>query len=67
MSFYGDSDEVYMLLRTASHKTRAFITNAKGLKGFLVRGIISIIKEAISSGEIKEVIKYQNINPKKIL
>ena len=36
LSYLGSNDEVYELMRTTSHKTRAYMTNAKGLKGYLV-------------------------------
>ena len=58
LSYFGDSDQVYYLMQTTSHRTRAYITNASGLKGFLVRGVISILKEAESSGELKKVTRY---------
>ena len=41
MSYYGDRDDVYRLLQRASHTTRAYLYNANGLKGFLVKGIVA--------------------------
>ena len=43
MSFYGNNEVVTGLMQTLSHKTRAYIVNAKGLKGFLKAGLISIL------------------------
>ena len=43
-----------------SHKTRAYIVNADGLKGFLVKlgKVVQIIKAAEKSGEIDEVLMW---------
>ena len=36
LSYFGSNEEVYDIMRRTSHKTRAYIINAEGLKGFLV-------------------------------
>ena len=36
LSYYGTNERVYYLLQRTTHKTRAYIINAVGLKGFLV-------------------------------
>jgi len=46
LGFLGDSDEILNLMQRLSHSTRAYLVNAKGLKGFLVLGITAIFKEA---------------------
>ena len=46
-SLYGDSDQVLEIMRRASHRTRAYIVNAKGLKGFVVKpDLMKILNEA---------------------
>ena len=35
LSYYGNNVEVFELMQTTSHLSRAFIINANGLKGFL--------------------------------
>ena len=37
LSFYGFDSEVCYLMQIMSHKTRAYIVNTDGLKGFLPR------------------------------
>ena len=45
LSYFGGKDEVHGLMRVMSHKTRAYIKNAEGLKGFLVTsGITHLLK-----------------------
>ena len=48
-------------MQTMSHKTRAYFFYACGLKGFLARGTISILKQAELNGEIRAVTRYQHI------
>ena len=45
LSFYGTSEIVYQMLRAVSHKTRAYITNAVGLKGFLIPTITPVLRD----------------------
>ena len=44
LSFFGTSELVYEMLRTVSHKTRAYITNAVGLKGFIIPTITPVLR-----------------------
>ena len=45
LGFLGFRDEVIPILQAISHGTRAFIINANGLPGFIVRrGIIHILE-----------------------
>lgn len=37
LSFFGMAENVLVMMRKLSHQTRAYIFNAGGLKGFLVR------------------------------
>ena len=46
LSFAEDREKTYELLQTISHSTRAYLYNAKGLKGFLVNGIPELIRKA---------------------
>ena len=47
LSYYGNPREVYELMRIASHKTRAYIVNAGGLKGYLVNySFLTILQKA---------------------
>ena len=63
MSYYGKSTEVYALMQELSHKTRAFIKNASGLRGFLVNfSIDEELREASDNGELEKFTKYQNVN-----
>ena len=36
LGFFGFSSEVYELMQTLSHGTRAYLLNADGLRGFLI-------------------------------
>ena len=50
-------------MQTLSHKTRAFLVNAQGLKGFLERyRIDEILDGAQENGEFEEVAKYHTID-----
>ena len=58
-SFFGDSTEVCDFMRQASHKTRAYIVNAKGLPGFLVKPtIIETLRVAENAGKLDHVTKW---------
>ena len=46
LSFYGDSDDVYILMQLVSHTTRAYLKNEQGLKGFLICGYIQCLHQA---------------------
>ena len=60
LSFVGYLHQVPGILQKLSHKTRAYIVNADGLKGFLVKlgKVLQIIKAAEKSGEIDEVLMW---------
>ena len=62
LSFFGCSQEVLYLMQRFNHKSRAYISNAGGLKGFLVPQIIAILKEANRNGEIQYVARYQKVD-----
>ena len=52
----------------ASHTTRAYITNAHGLKGFLTCGVIRALKELERSEKnLLEVTKYQDVTIESVL
>ena len=46
LSYAEDRERIYELMQTISHSTRAYITNAEGLKGFLVFGIPELVLKA---------------------
>ena len=53
LSYVDHREEVVVILQNLSHKTRAYIINAAGLKGYLVwEPIKRILKEAKASGRI---------------
>ena len=65
LSYYGSNDEVYELMRRASHKTRAYITNAGGLKGFLVPFSVSSVLRTLAknvNGELTKLQKYHQFS-----
>ena len=37
LSYYDHAEKVYVVMRKMSHQSRAYIVNAGGLKGFLIR------------------------------
>ena len=61
LSYLDDSKNVNSLMQQISHRARAYIFNAKGLKGFLVPGVISIIEKANSEGKLEPLYQYQRI------
>ena len=62
LTFYGDINDVYHLLQITSHKTRAYILNANGLKGFLVPTVTSVLKKALADDELADVTEYQRVD-----
>ena len=63
LSFFGFSHEVFELMQTLSHSTRAFIFNAERLNGFLVKlDICQILHDAYESGELEQAEKHQSFN-----
>ena len=60
LSFFGFSHEVFELMQTLSHSTRAFIFNADRLNGFLVRlDICQILHDAYENDELEQAEKHQ--------
>ena len=49
-------------MQKLSHKTRAYIVNEKGLKGFVILSVATILKEAQKSGELDQATTHQHIN-----
>ena len=62
MTYYGDSDNVHMLMQLGNNKTRAYFVNENGLKGFIVRGVIGLLKDLEMTPEWKEVTQYQHVD-----
>ena len=62
MTYYGDSDNINMLMQLGSNRTRAFFVNDHGLKGFAVRGVIGLLKDLEATPEWKEVTQYQHVD-----
>ena len=62
LSFVGDSDEVYDIMQKTSHTSRGYISNVNGLKGFVVRGIVTTFSEGKASGEFEKLGKYHQFN-----
>ena len=59
LSYFGDKDEVHGLMRVMSHKTRAYIKNADGLKGFLITSSITqLLKQLVGSQELEKLSEY---------
>ena len=59
LSFFGYSYDVFELLQTLSHSTRAFIFNAKGLKGFLVNfDLWELLNDAYESGKLQQALSH---------
>ena len=55
LSYLGSNDYVYELMRCTSHKTRAYITNAKGLKGYLVPLSVSSVLRTLAQNRNGEL------------
>ena len=67
-SFFGDKEEVSEFFQKASHKTRAYFINARGLRGFLeVYSFIGDLLKSMVDEKLLKVIKYQNINMKDLV
>ena len=60
MSFYGYQHQVINLMQVFSHGTRAYIQNANGLPGFLVKfpGIVGFLENTDQLGKLEEITKY---------
>ena len=63
LSFYGFDSEVCHLLQIMSHKTRAYIINTDGLKGFLTRfSILKWLQRLYALGELESITGKQHID-----
>ena len=62
LSYLGSKIKVYELMRTMSHRTRAYIHNANGLKGFLAVGTVEDILEDLQGNEkeLQKITEYQH-------
>ena len=61
LSYVDYREEVVVILQNLNHKTRAYIINAAGLKGYLVwEPIKRILKEALVSGRIVNYCLYHD-------
>ena len=49
-------------MQVLSHSSRAFIWNADGLRGFLSRDIINMLKHAEQTGQLEPARKLQEID-----
>ena len=65
-SYVGNQHQVPGILQKLSHRTRAYIVNADGLKGFLIRlgKVAGIIHNAERMGRLKEVLRWQQVEIK---
>ena len=53
LAFYGYSSDVVALLQELSHKTRAYIWNAQGLPGFLIKAdLLHILTQLDKRGDL---------------
>ena len=65
LSYVGTNDIVYEMMRKTSHKTRAYITNADGLKGFLVNiSVTSAMRNLAQNrnGELSKALRHHQVN-----
>ena len=59
LGFFGFRHEVLSLMQTLSHSSRAYILNAKGLKGFVPQEpIIKILMDADEKGLLDHTRKW---------
>ena len=62
-AFVGWEHQATQCLQQLSHRSRAYLQNAGGLKGFLVKADVTrIIKQAIHTREIEQVTRWQHID-----
>ena len=63
LGFYGFRHQVMQLMQCLSHGTRAYIVNADGLPGFVLKfDIIPFLREADEAGQLENAKKYQVID-----
>jgi len=60
-SYFGDNDDVSIIMQNLSHKTRAYFVNADGLKGFLQDGPVRQLSDAKVTGKLKYLMRHQHI------
>ena len=59
LAYFGYSFDVLALMQELSHKTRAYIWNAEGLPGFLVKAdLLELLKMADTRSDIEKVTKW---------
>ena len=58
MTYFGDNEKVYDFMQKISHRTRAYLVNANGLKGILTPGIVTALRDSSETGELEAVTKY---------
>ena len=63
-SLAGFKEEMFLILQNTSHKTRAYLWNANGLRGFLVEdcSVLRIISEVLSKDRLDEKVKWPRID-----
>ena len=67
LSFYGYHHQMMRLMQHLSHGTRAYIVNANGLPGFVLKyDIIRHLKQADKDGQLENFRKYQVIDLNRI-
>ena len=60
LSFYGYSHEANIIMQVLSHSTRAYIINADGLPGFLVKAdLMYFLHVADKQGKLEQAKKWQ--------
>ena len=62
LSYYGFADEVYELMQTTSHATRAYIHKANGLKGFLIPSISMLLTAVSQTEEWEKITEFQVVD-----
>lgn len=59
LGFFGYRHEVMKLMQCLSHSTRAFIVNANGLPGFILKfEIIRALRQADKAGQLEQARKF---------
>ena len=67
LGFTGFSHEVLPIMQTLSHSTRAYLCNANGLQGFIIKfDILKMLTNADKNGQLESITKYQTIDLSKI-
>ena len=67
LGYYGFRPDVYTLMQKLSHQTRAFIINAKGLKGFVVPFNVIEFLENTDDERFNEVTQHQHVKKKSVI